>query len=47
MGPALVPADDIAEAQVFQVRLWDNDEPDQDFPASTIAQDVPDIVLRR
>ncbi len=47
MDPARVPADDIAEAQHFLVRLWDNDEAGQDFPTGHIAQGIPDIVLRR
>jgi hypothetical protein len=47
MGPARVPADDIADAQNFRVWLWDNDGPGQDFPTGDTAQSIPDISLWR
>ena len=44
MGPALVTADDIADPQNLQVRLWNNDEPRHDFPTSDMAHPIPELI---
>ena len=44
MGPALVTADEIADPQDLQVRLWNNDEPRHDFPTSDMAHKIPELI---
>lgn len=44
MGPALVTADEIADPQELQVRLWNNDEPRHDFPTSDMAHKIPELI---
>ncbi len=44
MGPALVTADEIADPQNLQVRLWNNDEPRHDFPTSDMAHKIPELI---
>ena len=44
MGPALVTADEIADPQNLQVRLWNNDEPRHDFPTSDMAHRLPELI---
>ena len=44
MGPALVTADEIADPQNLQVRLWNNDEPRHDFPTSDMAHAIPELI---
>jgi 2-keto-4-pentenoate hydratase/2-oxohepta-3-ene-1,7-dioic acid hydratase in catechol pathway len=44
MGPALVTADEIADPQDLQVRLWNNDEPRHDFPTSDMAHKIPEML---
>jgi 2-keto-4-pentenoate hydratase/2-oxohepta-3-ene-1,7-dioic acid hydratase in catechol pathway len=44
MGPALVTADEIADPQNLQVRLWNNDEPRHDFPTSDMAHPVRELI---
>ena len=44
MGPALVTADEIADPQNLQVRLWNNDEPRHDFPTSDMAHLIPELI---
>jgi 2-keto-4-pentenoate hydratase/2-oxohepta-3-ene-1,7-dioic acid hydratase in catechol pathway len=44
MGPALVTADDIADPQNLQVRLWNNDEPRHDFPTSDMAHPIAELI---
>ncbi len=44
MGPALVTADEIADPQNLQVRLWNNNEPRHDFPTSDMAHKIPELI---
>lgn len=44
MGPALVTADEIADPQNLQVRLWNNDEARHDFPTSDMAHKIPELI---
>ena len=44
MGPALVTADEIADPQNLQVRLWNNDEPRHDFPTSDMAHKIAELI---
>ncbi len=44
MGPALVTADEIADPQELQVRLWNNGEPRHDFPTSDMAHKIPELI---
>ena len=44
MGPALVTADEIADPQDLQVRLWNNDEPRHDFPTSDMAHKITELI---
>ena len=44
MGPALVTADEIADPQNLQVRLWNNDDPRHDFPTSDMAHKIPELI---
>ena len=44
MGPALVTADEIADPQDLQVRLWNNDEARHDFPTSDMAHKIPELI---
>ena len=44
MGPALVTADEIADPQDLQVRLWNNNEPRHDFPTSDMAHKIPELI---
>ena len=44
MGPALVTADEIADPQDLQVRLWNNGEPRHDFPTSDMAHKIPELI---
>ena len=44
MGPALVTADEIADPQDLQVRLWNNDEPRHDFPTSDMAHPIRELI---
>jgi len=44
MGPALVTADEIANPQNLQVRLWNNDEPRHDFPTSDMAHPIRELI---
>lgn len=44
MGPALVTADEIADPQQLQVRLWNNDEPRHDFPTSDMAHPIRELI---
>jgi 2-keto-4-pentenoate hydratase/2-oxohepta-3-ene-1,7-dioic acid hydratase in catechol pathway len=44
MGPALVTADEVADPQNLQVRLWNNDEPRHDFPTSDMAHRIPELI---
>ena len=44
MGPALVTADEIADPQNLQVRLWNNDEPRHDFPTSDMAHPIRELI---
>ncbi len=44
MGPALVTADEIADPQGLQVRLWNNDEPRHDFPTSDMAHKITELI---
>ena len=44
MGPALVTADEIADPQNLQVKLWNNDEPRHDFPTSDMAHRLPELI---
>jgi 2-keto-4-pentenoate hydratase/2-oxohepta-3-ene-1,7-dioic acid hydratase in catechol pathway len=44
MGPALVTADEVANPQNLQVRLWNNDEPRHDFPTSDMAHSIPELI---
>ena len=44
MGPALVTADEIADPQNLQVRLWNNDEPRHDFPTSDMAHPIAELI---
>ncbi len=44
MGPALVTADEIADPQDLQVRLWNNGEARHDFPTSDMAHKIPELI---
>jgi 2-keto-4-pentenoate hydratase/2-oxohepta-3-ene-1,7-dioic acid hydratase in catechol pathway len=44
MGPALVTADEIADPQNLQVRLWNNNEPRHDFPTSDMAHPIRELI---
>ena len=44
MGPALVTADEIADPQDLQVRLWNNDDPRHDFPTSDMAHKITELI---
>jgi 2-keto-4-pentenoate hydratase/2-oxohepta-3-ene-1,7-dioic acid hydratase in catechol pathway len=44
MGPALVTADEIADPQNLQIRLWNNDEPRHDFPTSDMAHPIRELI---
>ena len=44
MGPALVTADEIADPQQLQVRLWNNDEARHDFPTSDMAHPIRELI---
>jgi len=44
MGPALVTADEIANPQNLQIRLWNNDEPRHDFPTSDMAHPIRELI---
>ena len=44
MGPALVTADEIADPQQLQVRLWNNDDPRHDFPTSDMAHPIRELI---
>ena len=44
MGPALVTADEIADPQNLQVRLWNNDDPRHDFPTSDMAHPIRELI---
>jgi 2-keto-4-pentenoate hydratase/2-oxohepta-3-ene-1,7-dioic acid hydratase in catechol pathway len=44
MGPALVTADEIADPQNLQIRLWNNDEPRHDFPTSDMAHSIRELI---
>lgn len=44
MGPALATADEIADPQQLQVRLWNNDEPRHDFPTSDMAHPIRELI---
>jgi 2-keto-4-pentenoate hydratase/2-oxohepta-3-ene-1,7-dioic acid hydratase in catechol pathway len=44
MGPALVTADEIADPQSLQIRLWNNDEPRHDFPTSDMAHSIRELI---
>ena len=44
MGPALVTADEIADPQDLQVRMWNNDEPRHDFSTSDMAHKLPELI---
>ena len=44
MGPALVTADEIADPQDLQVRLWNNDDPRHEFPTSDMAHRIPELI---
>ena len=44
MGPALVTADEIADPQNLQVRLWNNDEARHDFPTSDMAHPIRELI---
>jgi 2-keto-4-pentenoate hydratase/2-oxohepta-3-ene-1,7-dioic acid hydratase in catechol pathway len=44
MGPALVTADEIADPQNLQVRLWNNGEPRHDFPTSDMAHSIRELI---
>jgi 2-keto-4-pentenoate hydratase/2-oxohepta-3-ene-1,7-dioic acid hydratase in catechol pathway len=44
MGPALVTADEIADPQNIQIRLWNNDEPRHDFPTSDMAHSIKELI---
>ena len=44
MGPALVTADEIADPQNLQVRLWNNDDPRHDFPTSDMAHKITELI---
>ena len=44
MGPALVTADEIADPQELQVRLWNNDDPRHDFPTSDMAHPIRELI---
>ncbi len=44
MGPALVTADEVADPQNLQVRLWNNDDPRHDFPTSDMAHPIRELI---
>ncbi len=44
MGPALVTADEIADPQNLQIRLWNNDDPRHDFPTSDMAHPIRELI---
>jgi 2-keto-4-pentenoate hydratase/2-oxohepta-3-ene-1,7-dioic acid hydratase in catechol pathway len=44
MGPALVTADEIADPQNLQIRLWNNNEPRHDFSTSDMAHPVRELI---
>ena len=44
MGPALVTADEIADPQNLQIRLWNNDEPRHDYPTSDMGRRIPELI---
>ena len=44
MGPAVVTADEIANPQDLNVRLWSNGELRQDYPTSDMAHKIPRVV---
>lgn len=44
MGPALVTADEMADAQNLRIRLWNNDEPRHDFPTSDMAHPIRELI---
>ena len=37
-------ADEIADPQRLQIRLWNNDEPRHDFPTSDMAHFIPELI---
>src|SRR5918996_256532 len=43
-GPALVTADEIADPQNLQIRLWNNDEPRHDFATSDMAHPIRELI---
>jgi 2-keto-4-pentenoate hydratase/2-oxohepta-3-ene-1,7-dioic acid hydratase in catechol pathway len=44
MGPALVTADEIADPNQLQVRLWVNDQLRHDIPTADMARHVPELL---
>ena len=44
MGPCLVTADEIADPQKLQIRLWVNEELKQSFNTDDMAQQIPRII---
>lgn len=44
MGPALVTADEIADPNQLQVRLWVNDQLRHDFSTAEMARPVPELL---
>jgi 2-keto-4-pentenoate hydratase/2-oxohepta-3-ene-1,7-dioic acid hydratase in catechol pathway len=45
MGPALVTADEIADAHKLQIRLWVNDELRHDFSTGEMARYIPELLM--
>ena len=44
MGPALVTADEVPDAQNLQVRMWVDDQPRRDFNTSDMAYKLPQLL---